>query len=1014
VNRRLGVTAVPRPESGVPKTPASGRTGQAEGTGRAGSAGGLHAFRRLLLASLLLPLLLFSALAMYDRTQSLRATKRDLLATLDTLHGHAERVFEFQALALGAVAERLRGRTQAEILADAPAHHAYLRALRDHTRGVLGLVVFDADGRPVVDSDRFPAPGGIDVSDREYFRWHRDRPGSEPFVSSPVRSRAASGAPTFFVSVRRPDVQGGGGFAGVIATGIRQASFAGYWDRAVPDPDASVVLFRRDGTILARRPPIDPETSPRFPPEAPVMQAVASGREREVIQGTSPIDRTDRFVAYRRVERFPEIFIAHGVSRSNALGPFHRRLWIYGAFAAATALALSWLTLLARRRTADLLGEVAERRRAEVALRDLAVTLERRVEERTAEVRAGEARFRGLLENSPEKMWVNRPDGSVEWFNAAWRAYTGQAAVPAGAEWAEAVHPEDRPRMLALRTQALAAGRGYEVQLRLRRSEDGGWRWHRGKVAPMRDAGDGITAWVGTAADIHDIREAEARFRDTFEQAAVGVAHVGLDGKWLRVNGRLCAMLGYREADILAKTFQDLTHPEDLDTDLAQLHRLLAGEIATYSMEKRYLRADGSELWVELTVSLRRGEGTGAPMHFISVIQDISDRKAVEAALRESEARLRIATDTARVGLVVLERDPDGEPRYRFANPAYSEVLGLQESLIGRRVSDVLGPVYKAVLKPRIDGAFAGERVNFEWTLPPAGERRPEERHLLGTFDPVRDETGEPLVAVVVADITDRARAQAALQRLTEDLERRVEERTRRLAEVNRELEDFAHSVAHDLRAPLRTMHGFAMALGEDYAEALDDAGRDYIARIMRGAARLDELIRDLLAYSRITREEVEIERVDLDGVAAEVLAQLRATIEEKGAVVSVGRPLPAVLGHPAVLSQLLLNLLSNALKFVGPGVRPKVQIRSESRPGNRIRLWVEDNGIGIAPSHAARIFEVFQRLHGAEEYPGTGIGLAIVRRGAERLGGSAGVVSEPGAGSRFWIELRTPEERTR
>jgi signal transduction histidine kinase len=220
--------------------------------------------------------------------------------------------------------------------------------------------------------------------------------------------------------------------------------------------------------------------------------------------------------------------------------------------------------------------------------------------------------------------------------------------------------------------------------------------------------------------------------------------------------------------------------------------------------------------------------------------------------------------------------------------------------------------------------------------------------------------------------------------------------------------------VAHDLRAPLRTMQGFAVALQEDYAEAFDEAGRDYVARIMRGAARLDEPIRDLLAYSRITREQVDIGRVDLDRVAAEVVAQLRATIEERRAVVSAERPLPPVRGHTAVLSQLLLNLLSSAMKFVEPGIRPEVRIRAERRPGRHVRIWVEDDGIGIEPSHAVRIFEVFQRLHRAEEYPGTGVGLAIVRRGAERLGGAAGVESEPGVGSRFWIELRAPGEEDR
>lgn len=250
------------------------------------------------------------------------------------------------------------------------------------------------------------------------------------------------------------------------------------------------------------------------------------------------------------------------------------------------------------------------------------------------------------------------------------------------------------------------------------------------------------------------------------------------------------------------------------------------------------------------------------------------------------------------------------------------------------------------------------------------------------------------------------ARVLAAERGFRQDLEGQVERRTEQLTQVNRELDAFAYTISHDLRAPLRAMHGYADALAEDYAPNLPEEGRRFTHRIMAAAERMEALIQDILTYSRMTREEVRVRPVSLDKTADRVLAHARPRIEETGAVIEVGRPLGTVSAHPAALELVLDNLIANAVKFVAPGQTPHVHIRSENR-GHWVRLRVEDNGIGIDPSHRERIFEPFQRLHGIETYPGTGIGLAIVRRGLERMGGQCGVDAEAGRGSRFWIELR-------
>lgn len=265
---------------------------------------------------------------------------------------------------------------------------------------------------------------------------------------------------------------------------------------------------------------------------------------------------------------------------------------------------------------------------------------------------------------------------------------------------------------------------------------------------------------------------------------------------------------------------------------------------------------------------------------------------------------------------------------------------------------------------------------------------------------------GEKVVQGIVRNISERKRAEEEFRKYRKHLEAFVAQRTDQLEAANKELESFAYSVSHDLRAPLRAMEGFASALLEDYAEKLDETGRDYANRVVSAAQHMDILIQDLLAYSRLSRSALKPSAVSLDGVLGEVMHQLSSDIQKRDAQIRVERPLPEVMGDHATLVQVLSNLLSNAIKFVKPGVKPRVNIRAETL-SNKVRLWVEDAGIGIAPEYYDRIFRIFERLQGTESYPGTGVGLAIVKKGLERMGGIAGVDSVPGKGSKFWVELR-------
>jgi signal transduction histidine kinase len=247
--------------------------------------------------------------------------------------------------------------------------------------------------------------------------------------------------------------------------------------------------------------------------------------------------------------------------------------------------------------------------------------------------------------------------------------------------------------------------------------------------------------------------------------------------------------------------------------------------------------------------------------------------------------------------------------------------------------------------------------------------------------------------------------AQAQLSRHAEELEKRVVERTAKLAATVEALQGLLYHIAHNLRAPLRAMQGYTMVLMEEYASKLDLTAQGYSRHICDAATRMDELIHDLLEYGRLGHTELQMTSVCLDSASKEALLTLAHEIKTTKAEVAVAGPLPKARAHPAVLKQVLTNLLDNAIKFVPPGTAPRIEIRAERRDLN-VRLWIQDNGTGIEPQYHQRIFEVFERLNPGRGNDGTGIGLAMAKRGMQQMRGEVGVESALGAGSRFWIEL--------
>lgn len=541
------------------------------------------------------------------------------------------------------------------------------------------------------------------------------------------------------------------------------------------------------------------------------------------------------------------------------------------------------------------------------------------------------------------------------------------------------------------------------------------------------------------------LQENAERFQNTFEQAAIGIAHVAPDGTWLRVNQKLCEIVGYSRKELLQLTFQAITVPEDLDLDLTNVQKILAGEISTYSMEKRYIRKDQSLVWIDLTVSLVRDQA-GQPKYFVSVVEDISDRRQKRDLLHTRDQQQEAVTQLSQQALSdrnldtlfgratqlvsekldveyskVLECLPDGKELFLRAGVGWHSGL-VGQAVVSASLQSQAGYTLSAKVPVLVEDLktetrFRGPQLLTEHNvisgisvIISTGERP---FGVLGAHTQQKKAFSQDdinfiqSIANVLGMAIERQQTETEVRLLNDTLEERVRDRTLQLEELNQELKSFTFTVSHDLRAPLRALQGFATALLEDYTDDLDALGLEYARRLITSAQQMEQLIQGLLSYSRLSQKNIQFQDISLKAMIAQALADHDPEISKRQAQIAIAPDLPSVFGNQTILQQVISNLIDNALKFVPPTTQPILSIWAEQQE-NRVRLWLEDNGLGIAPDHQERIFKVFERLHSIETYPGTGIGLAIVRKGMAQMDGDVGVESTLGQGSRFWIEVPT------
>ena len=498
----------------------------------------------------------------------------------------------------------------------------------------------------------------------------------------------------------------------------------------------------------------------------------------------------------------------------------------------------------------------------------------------------------------------------------------------------------------------------------------------------------------------HELTASQKKFVNTFEHAAAGITHVGLNGELLAVNQTFCNLVGYNESELMRMRFQDLTHGEDLAHSIELMQDAVSGLRTHYTFEKRYVHRDGHAIWSQLTVALvRRPDGT--PDYFITVVQDVSKAKITETALRTSERLMQQAQAIA--GLLSWAIDL-AEGRFQTFGNFYLK-LGLPSPEFGTQ--DIL----------QLTHPDDHQRIQQEWTQAIKGRGNFKGSYRGHPDTPIqwfsaraefeRDERGHALRAYGISqDISARKLAELKIQQLNTSLELRIEERTAELKDAYNELESYSYAVAHDLRSPLRIINGFAQALQDDNP-SLNTSSKNHIHRIKNASQKMGLLIDGLLKLSQYSRGQVERHPVSLSGVALQVLKELAADEPTRQVEWSV-EPELIVQADPPLIEALMENLLHNAWKYSMNTPQAQIRVYREFDPEGQAHYCVADNGAGFDMARAEKLFQPFQRLHMPHEFAGLGVGLATARRIVLRHGGELNGQAEPGKGARFCFTLPT------
>lgn len=649
--------------------------------------------------------------------------------------------------------------------------------------------------------------------------------------------------------------------------------------------------------------------------------------------------------------------------------------------------------------------EAAERSR-----RALLSTLEDRKQAEEA-LRESEARFRRLAENAPDIIYRYRflPEPGAEYVSSASTAMTGYTPEEHYADPElvfKLVHPDDRHLL-----EALAAGRFDPTDPLVIRCvrKDGKVIWTEQRSVPIRDADGNVVALEGIAREITErkrqevaLRESEERYRELFESSPQVLWVYDLETlAFLAVNDAAVARYGYGREEFLDMTIADIRPPEDVPALLENVGRVAQGmdEAGIW----RHRRKDGAMMWVDIRSHALRYAGRPAELVLVT---DVTERVEAEEALARKRQELQMTLRISGTGVWRWDF-PSGRVSTTEGGGPISGLSGELYPHTGDAFYELVHPEDRTRVATLVERATAtGEYAAEFRILRPDGTVR----WVAATGSCVYDAEGRPVALTGVdTDITERRRAESEIRALAEVLEVRVRERTQELQAANAELESFSYSVSHDLKAPLRAIDGYSALLEEERARGLDADGQRLVREIRSNTHQMGQLIEDLLAFSRVGRTTLAQEPVELGALVRDLVdRELRSAPSRRIEVTA--EALPAVLADPQLLRQALANVIANAVKFTRPREVARIDVTAQRGEG-MVEIAVRDNGVGFDRDYGHKLFRVFERLHYPEEFEGTGVGLAIVKRIVERHGGSVTAESELGQGTVIRLTLPLARE---
>lgn len=629
-----------------------------------------------------------------------------------------------------------------------------------------------------------------------------------------------------------------------------------------------------------------------------------------------------------------------------------------------------------------------------------------------AELARSERRHRTLITNSAAIVWTADARGVLHSVDG-WEQFTGIATEPGTCPmWFRLIHPEDRAHVMSHWLRPDGESRAWEAFYRML-AADGRYHHVHARAAAIAGPDGSVEEWIGTVTDItqrveaeQSLRRKEAELKLIVDTVPALVAYIDRDLRYGLVNRAYEKWFGLAPEHVRGRQVREILGEKVFARLEPRFAHVMTGEEIAFEELAEYRH--GGTRWVNALYTPHRDDSGEVVGCFVLVL-DITARKHAEQEMAELAERYRFLADAMPQNVWTA----DAKGKHDYVNRRWCEYTGLPAaSAADKSWLDIVHPDDReetALLWARAVAAGASYRIehrlrdvagNYHWFLSLALARQDQEGRVVQWVG-----TSTNIHALRRAYL-ELAEARAELRRHADRLESEVRARTASLREVNEELEAFTYSASHDLRVPLHHIHGFAQAILEDREAGLSPSGHANMRLILNAAERMDTLIKDLLAYSRLSRAEIVIEPTAVEPILHDVLAQHRGTIQAKHAAIHVDRPLPDVPADRVGLHQILFNLVGNALKFVPAGRGPEIRVRVEQRE-DRLRLWVEDNGIGIEKRHHEGVFRLFQRLHSSRDYAGTGIGLSLVKRAAERMGGVCGVESELGQGSRFWVDFQ-------